>query len=885
MPTMKNPKTVYLKDYQSPLFLIDAVDLTIDILEDVTTVHSHLSIRKNPEAQQASNDLVLDGESVELISVYRDSIELKENSYKKEEETLTILNNPAEFSLEITCKIKPQKNTSLEGLYKVDGIFLTQCEAEGFRKITYFPDRPDVMSRYQCTIKADKKKYPVLLANGDLTKCGDLENGRHFATWVDPYPKPSYLFAMVAGDLACREDDYTTKSGRKVLLQIFTEHENIDECDYALLSLQKSMKWDEDVFGLEYDLDTYMIVVTSSFNSGAMENKGLNIFNARFVLAKPETATDYDFRNIEAVIAHEYFHNWTGNRVTLNNWFQLSLKEGLTEFRNQEFSSDMGSRAIQRISFVQLLKATQFTEDAGPMAHPVRPEFYIEVDNFFTKTVYDKGAEIVRMIQVLLGKENFRKGMDLYFKRFDGQAVTIEDFVKAMEDASGNDLSRFRFWYSQAGTPEMTVERCYDKAHQTYSLTCTQVIPDTPGQTNKKPVPIPINLALYGKRGQEIILNLKGKDCDSRTKEMVINFSNAKEIFTFTDIHEEPVPSILRGFSAPVNLNIEYSIDEMIFLMANDNDPFNRWNITRKLLSDTVLSLVEDIQQNRMLEVDYQIIEAFQKALLNPNINKELTALALTVPSESELGDLVSIIDVDAIHTAREFLMNTIANQLKDNFREIFETNQENGPYQIDQGSIAKRCIKNLALTYLSHIKSSDHKTDSFVFDVFKSTNNMTDEIAALSVLTNIESEWRQKAINMFYDKWQNDALVLDKWFAVQAGSSLPDTLENVRKLMDHPKFSLQLTNKVYAFFINFFQLNPWNFHRIDGKGYELLSEFVIKLDRINPRLAARGASYFNQWKKYDKARQEMMQEHLNRILKIKDLSKGTFEIVTKALI
>ena len=881
---MNKPEITYLKDYQPPLFWIDKLDLTIDIFEDVTTVHSKLKVRKNPEAPPSSNDLVLDGKNIELVSISRDGSNLTKDCYKKEEETLTVLRNPKTFLLEITCKIKPQENTSLEGLYKADGIFLTQCEAEGFRKITYFPDRPDVMAKYQCTIQADKKNYPILLANGDLVKSGDLENGRHYATWIDPYPKPSYLFAMVAGHLACREEVYTTKSGRKVLLQIYVEHENIDGCDHALLSLQKAMKWDEEVFGLEYDLDTYMILATNSFNAGAMENKGLNIFNAKYVLAKPETASDSDFRAVEGVIAHEYFHNWTGNRVTLKNWFQLSLKEGLTVFRDQEFSSDVGSRATQRIGFVKSLKAFQFPEDAGPMAHSVRPESYIEMDNFFTATVYEKGAEIVRMVQVLLGKEKFRKGMDRYFKRFDGQAVTVEDFLKAMEDASGIDLLPFRFWYSQAGTPEVTIERSYDRASQTYSLTFSQKIPDTPGQTDKKPMPIPVNMALYGKSGQELCLNLNGGDSDSNAKEMVIYFSEFKETFTFEQLPEEPVPSLFRGFSAPVNLNIDYSIDEVIFLMAHESDTFNRWSMTRKLLSDMVLSLVEDIQQNRTLKVDDQIIQPFQKTLLNPDIDKELIALALTVPSESELGDLMSMIDVDAIHLAREFLLNTIAGQLAIDFRTVFEINQESGPYQIDQDSIAKRRIKNLALAYLSRVKSSDQKSNDFVFDVFKSASNMTDEFAALSILANTESEWRGKALAVFHDKWQSDALVMDKWFAVQAGSNLPGTLENVRKLLDHPKFSLLNPNKVWALFGSFCRMNPWNFHQKDGKGYALLSEYVIKLDKINPSIAAGAASYFNQWKKYDRDRREMMKGHLNRILETKDLSKGSFEIVTKAL-
>lgn len=882
---MKKPEITYLKNYQPPLFLVDSIDLTIDIFEDITTVHSQLKVRKSPEMPSSSNDFVLNGENVELVSIIRDGSKLEADAYQITEETLTVLSNPDAFALDIICQIKPQENTALEGLYKAEGIFLTQCEAEGFRRISYFPDRPDVMSRYQCTIQADKKTYPILLANGDLVKKGDLDQDRHFATWVDPFPKPSYLFGMVAGDLACREDYFTTKSGRKVLLQIFVEPENIDGCDHALRSLQKAMKWDEDVFGLEYDLDQYMIVATNSFNAGAMENKGLNIFNAKYVLAKPETASDADFRNIEGVIAHEYFHNWTGNRVTLNNWFQLSLKEGLTVFRDQEFSSDAGSRAVQRISFVQSLKAFQFPEDAGPMAHPVRPESYIEMDNFYTATVYEKGAEIVRMIYILLGKDNFRKGMDLYFKRFDGQAVTVEDFVKAMEDAASIDLSRFRYWYSQAGTPEVTVERSYDNTNQTYALTFSQQIPDTPGQTDKKPMPIPVSMALYDKNGQELLLDLEGGDPASVNKEKVINFSDTKETFTFCHITEEPVPSLLRGFSAPVNLNINYSIDEIIFLMANDNDSYNRWSITRKLLSDTVLKLVAAIQQNNKLMVDHRIIEAFQKTLVNPNIDKELIALALTIPSESELGDLMAKIDVDAIHMAREFLLDTIGNTLIDDFKTVYKANQEYGPYLIDQDSIAKRRIKNLSLSYLARIKKADQKLDNFIFEVFKFANNMTDELAALSVLVNLDDDWGQKALSMFYDKWQDDPLVMDKWFAVQAGSKLPGTLEKVRKLMDHPKFSLTNPNKVRALLSTFCATNPWNFHLRDGQGYALLSESVIKLDKINPSIAARGASYFNQWKKYDPIRKAMMKDHLNRILETKGLTKGTYEIVTKALV
>ncbi len=879
---MKNPEIKFLKDYTAPDYSVENLNLNVEIFNDHAIVRSEIVINCNSGLK--FRDLMLDGKNLELLSLAIDESILSEDKYKCENETLTLFDLPEYFTLSVTTKIDPFNNKSLEGLYKSGNMLLTQCEAEGFRRITYFPDRPDVMTRYTCTIVADKSKYPVILANGNLINKGDLDNGRHFAIWEDPYRKPCYLFAMVAGDLALLKGSFKTSSGRKVSIEFFVEEENRDKCAHAIESLRKSMKWDEEVFGLEYDLDTYMVVATNDFNAGAMENKGLNIFNAKYVLARPESATDTDFQQIEGVIGHEYFHNWTGNRVTLNSWFQLSLKEGLTVFRDQEFSSDMGSRAIKRISDVRGLRAGQFPEDAGPMAHPIRPESYIEMNNFYTATVYNKGAEVIRMIHTLIGSTGFRKGMDLYFKEHDGSAVTTEDFISAMETAGEKDLSQFRLWYSQAGTPVIIIERDYNQQARTYTLKVDQLVPDTPGQADKKPMHIPMRMALLDQDGNEIPLVIKYESTiESGQKERVINLKKKSEIFIFTDIETEPVPSLFRGFSAPVTLKAGYSDSELIFLMANDNDSFNRWDASQQLFTKAVKSLVEDVQNNKALVLDPALVSAFKKTLTNKDLDKALIAQALSIPTETELGDNMERIDVDAIHTARQFVIQTIAEKLQMEFMEILEDNRDNGSYSIDSESIARRKLKNLVLFYISKGMETPRAAE-FVSEEFNKASNMTDEIAALTILSDIDSPFRDKALADFYDKWNKETLVLDKWFVVQATANLPNTLEIVQELTSHPDFSIENPNKVRSLIGAFCQANPWSFNRIDGKGYTFLADNVIRLDAINPSIAARMVSAFNKWKKLDGKRRSLVKTELERILKQENLSKGVFEIVSKAL-
>ena len=880
---MKQPEKKYLKDYKAPSYFIDTIDLDVEIFNDFTTVKSLMKVRRNKNVANKNTPLLLDGKDLELISISMDNSAIFGDIYQKTDEVLTIFKVPDVFTLEINTKIKPAENTSLEGFYMADNIFLTQCEAEGFRRITYFLDRPDVMSKYRVRIAADKKTCPILLSNGNLIDKGDLEDGRHFVFWEDPFRKPCYLFALVAGDFACIESSFKTISGRDIALKFYVDKADSDKCDHAITSLKKSMKWDEEVFGLEYDLDLYMIVATNAFNAGAMENKGLNIFNSKYVLARKETATDLDFQQIEGVIAHEYFHNWTGNRVTLNSWFQLSLKEGLTVFRDQEFSSDMGSRAIKRIADVRGLRASQFAEDTGPMAHPVRPESYIEMNNFYTATVYNKGAEIIRMIHTLTGGKKFRKGMDLYFERFDGKAVTTENFVKAMEDAANIDLSLFRLWYCQAGTPKITLKRTYDLNKHTYTIIFTQKISDTQGQKNKKPMLIPVKMGLIDKSGNDMpLLSERFSDEKAVGSERVLQLKKSIETFVFTDIYEEPVPSVFRGFSAPVIVEADYTDKEFMFLMANDSDTFNRWDAAQQLFFKTVLLLVKDICNGKTLYIDDGLIYAFRKTLLDKDLDKALITAALTIPTETEIGDKMDVIDVDGIHMAREFMLKEIAEKLKDEFKYVIEENRENSVYSIDSLSIAQRKLKNLAISYFSRVENEN--SDSFVYNEFQKAGNMTDEISALSILINMESELGEKAVDMFYDKWQKDTLVLDKWFSVQAVSNRLKVLEKVKKLSRHSAFSIKNPNKIRSLIGMFCQGNPVNFHQKDGEGYKFLADTVITLNKINPSIAARMVSLFNKWVSYDSCRQKLMKRELERISKTQDLSKGVYEIVTRAL-
>ncbi|MCG7975059.1 MAG: aminopeptidase N [Candidatus Thiodiazotropha taylori] len=875
-----NAKSIYLKDYQPPHFLVDQVSLEFDLQQDRTLVTSRLQMRRNPASTEQNPELVLDGEKLKLLQLAIDDQELDETSYQLDDHGLTIADVKQRFTLSTQVEIRPQENTALEGLYQSGKMYCTQCEAEGFRRITYFPDRPDVMASFDTTIIADKAAYPVLLSNGNCVQQQDLPEGRHQVRWEDPFPKPCYLFALVAGDLRFQQDSYTTGSGREVDLRIYVEPENIDKCDHAMVSLKHAMAWDEERYGREYDLDIFMIVAVNDFNMGAMENKGLNIFNSKFVLARPDTATDSDFQHIEGVIAHEYFHNWTGNRITCRDWFQLSLKEGLTVFRDQEFSADMGSRGVKRIEDVRLLRSHQFAEDAGPMAHPVRPESYIEINNFYTVTVYEKGAEVVRMQANLLGAETYRKATDLYFERHDGEAVTTDDFVKCMEDASARDLSQFRLWYSQSGTPQVRVSTDYDEQQGRLQVTFSQTTPETPGQKQKKPFHIPIALALLGSQGESLPLNSHAGATGSY-KEQVLELTEATQTFVFHDLPQQPVPSILRGFSAPVKLEYDYSDDQLMFLMAKESDDFNRWDAAQTLARRTLLKLVEACQQGQSLALPGGFVEAYRLALTDQQADKALLSELLSLPSESTIGDQMTQVDVEAIHQARQWLKQALAEALRDDFSAVYERNQSQA-YEITSASIGQRRLKNLALNYLMSLE--DTQIDRICMAQFETADNMTDVMAALHGLVNRDIPERDRALSDFEAKWQQDPLVMDKWFAVQAGSNLPGTLASVKALMEHPAFSIRNPNKVRSLIGAFCSTNLFAFHAADGSGYEFLTDQVITLDSLNPQIAARLLRIMSRWRRYDESRQQLMRKAFERVLAQADISKDVFEIASKSV-
>ncbi|WP_138379630.1 aminopeptidase N [Luteithermobacter gelatinilyticus] len=876
----KVPQTKYLKDYRKPDFTIDTVDLIFDLRDEVTHVTSRLVVRRQGKAMAP---LVLDGSHLTLVSIALDGENLTEDRYRVDEDHLTISDVPDEFELTIQNDIDPANNTALEGLYISKGMYCTQCEAEGFRRITYFLDRPDVMATYRVRIEADQKRYPVLLSNGNEIERGKLGGGRHFAVWEDPFPKPSYLFALVAGDLVHLEDHYRTVSGKDVTLRLFVAPQDLDKCRHAMDSLKRAMKWDEEVYGLEYDLNVFNIVAVSHFNMGAMENKSLNIFNTKCVLANPETATDSDFAAVESVVAHEYFHNWTGNRVTCRDWFQLSLKEGLTVFRDQEFSADMGSRAVKRIEDVRMLRQHQFAEDAGPMAHPVRPDNYMEINNFYTVTVYEKGAEVIRMYHTLLGPENYRKGIDLYFERHDGEAVTCDDFLAAMQDASGRDLGQFSLWYSQAGTPEVTVTSRYDAEAKTFELTLSQFIPDTPGQTGKKPMHIPVAVGLVGPDGTDLPLRLEGENAPvAGTGTRVLELKEASQTFRFVDVPERPVPSVLRGFSAPVRLKTDLSEEEYLFLLAHDNDPFNRWEAAQTVASNQILKLAEDLREKRSLTLERKIVNAFGKVLDNDALDNSFKAEIMTLPSEGMLSQLRTPVDVDGLHVAREFMRGQLAHALEDELMTLYRRGEDHGPYEFSPEAVGRRRLKNTALGYLMEL--GEDEVAKMAVKQFMNADNMTDEIAALSMLTNSDCAAREGALQHFYDKWKHEPLVLDKWFAVQAACRRRDTLDVVRKLTKHPDFDLKTPNRVRALVSAFCAQNPVNFHDRSGRGYEFLADILEQLDPINPQISAGLVRPLTRWKVYDAERQDLMRQTLERILSFKDLSPDVYEIVSKSL-
>ena len=875
------PKTIFLKDYTPPAFLVSSVDLDVDLRDDHALVRAKLAFTRNPKSADPKAPLELDGDELELVSVLLDGKALDNGDFTLSVEHLEIPGVPDRFTLETAVRVHPRKNTKLMGLYESKDGYFTQCEAEGFRRITFFPDRPDVMARYTNTIHADKATFPFLLSNGNQIAAGDEPGGRHWAKWEDPFPKPAYLFAMVAAKLDRLENDFVTRSGRRVKLAVFVEPGKLDQCGFAMQALKRAMKWDEDVFGLELDLDQYMIVAVGDFNMGAMENKGLNIFNTKYVLARADTATDTDFMFLDRVVAHEYFHNWTGNRVTCRDWFQLSLKEGLTVFRDQEYGADTYSRPVQRILEVRSLRGAQFPEDAGPMAHPVRPASYMEISNFYTATVYEKGAEVVRMIHTLIGAENFRKGMDLYFRRHDGQAVRTEEFAQAMQDASGVDLTQFKRWYEQAGTPLLDIVADYDAAGRRYTLTVTQSCPVTPGQPDKQPLHIPFALGLVAPDGGEIPLQLAG-EAKANGSTRVLSLTQPEEKFEFVNVSQRPVPSLLRGFSAPVNLRFDFTDAELTHLMAHDADAFNRWEAGQRLALNLLLRGIGEFRAGRAPQFPDPFAKAFARVLTDAPDDPAFAAEALGLPSEGYIAEQMDEIDPDAIHSVRRSLRRHIATALRIELLAAYRTSTAPHPYSPDARSAGQRALRNLCLGYLMEL--DDAEVRALCIAQFDTADNMTDSMAALSALANAEGSGRESALQTFYEKWQDEPLVLDKWFAVQASSRLPDTLSAVKRLMRHPAFTLKNPNRVRSVVSSFCHGNQVRFHAADGSGYAFAADQIIAIDSLNPQVAARLARSFDRWRKFDRARREQAQAALERVRGTAGLSKDTFEVVTRAL-
>jgi len=893
------PHAIQLHDYLPPAFRISRVHLDVDIRAGEATVRSTLHIARNPAAMRPDAPLVLDGEGLELVRAAIDGRSLGESDYRLDASTLTIPGVPEAFTLETVVRFDPWKNTRLEGLYATASGLVTQCEAQGFRRITYFIDRPDVMALYVVTICADRARFPRLLANGNLLDQGDgtpagwfaapAQEGdapRHWARWEDPFAKPSYLFALVAADLDLLEDHFATRSGRKALLQIYVERGKLDQAGFAMQALRKCMRWDEERFGLELDLERFMIVAVSDFNAGAMENKGLNIFNTKYILARADTATDADYFAVDKVIAHEYFHNWTGNRVTCRDWFQLSLKEGLTVYRDQEYSADEYSRPVVRIQEVRDLRNRQFPEDAGPMAHPVRPESYVEVNNFYTSTVYDKGAEVVRMYATLLGREGFRRGMDLYFERHDGQAVTCDDFRAAMADANGADLSQFERWYSQAGTPVLDCSGTYDAAKKSYTLDVAQSCPPTPGQPVKLPFVIPLAIGLVDPGGHDVPLRLEADAEPSPSPGAaptdVLRLTQAKQRFTFTHVEADPVPSLLRRFSAPVQVRFDYSDAQLLHLMAHDCDPFNRWEAGQALATRILLAGVERIRAGQAMAVPDEFLEAMGRTLSDGAKDPAFAAEALQPPSEGYLAECMEVADPDAIHRARMTLMSAVAVRYRTRLEAAFRHFSVPGPYSPDAASAGRRALRNTALGYVSLI--DDATSRALAFLEFRRAENMTDAMAALGCLANCDGPERARALAMFHEKWKDEALVIDKWFRVQATSWLSGTLERVKALAAAPDFELRNPNRARALLHAFALDNPLHFHAADGGGYRWIAEQVVALDRLNPQVASRLARAFDRWRKYDAARQGHARAALQSIRAAEGLSDNVAEVVDRAL-
>jgi aminopeptidase N len=862
----------YRLDYTPPDFTITDIDLDFNLAPDVTTViaRSHV-IRNNTQAQ----DLVLDGQNLKLLSVNIN--EQPWHDYQITPHQLIIKHVPDTFTLTIVNEIQPINNTALEGLYVSGDALCTQCEAEGFRHITYYLDRPDVLARFTTRITANKHHYPYLLSNGNRIASGELDNDRHWVQWQDPFPKPSYLFALVAGDFDILRDKFMTHSGREIDLEIYVDRGNLDRTYWAMESLKNAMKWDEQRFGLEYDLDIFMIVAVDFFNMGAMENKGLNIFNSKFVLAKAETATDEDYLGIESVIGHEYFHNWTGNRVTCRDWFQLSLKEGLTVFRDQEFSSDLGSRAVNRINNVRIIRGAQFAEDASPMAHPIRPDKVIEMNNFYTVTVYEKGSEVIRMMHTLLGEQAFQAGIKLYFQRHDGTAATCDDFVQAMEDASGINLTQFRRWYSQSGTPELFVITEYDAASQHYYLTVKQLTKPTADQMEKQPLHIPLDIELYDDNGHPIALQSQGQPIAS-----ILNITQSEQTFVFDHIPTRPVIALLREFSAPVKLHYDYKVEELIFLMQHATNAFSRYDAAQMLFYHYIHQNIVRTNANGFVALTEQMIDAFRGILLSTQLDPALIALTLTPPSENEIANQFEIVDPDAIHQVRQALIGQLSNALQDEWLAIYHTHKT-PDYHIQHDDIAKRALKNLSLSYIAYIHDTE-LASTLISQQYWQANNMTDMLAALSSAMKAQLNCADQLMADFDNRWHQDGLVMDKWLALQATSPAPDVLAKVKRLLTHRSFSLSNPNRIRALIGNFVANNPVAFHHKDGHGYQFLVEILMELNHKNPQVAARLIDPLIRFKRYDKGRQTLMKQALKKLLALDHLSNDLYEKISRSL-
>jgi aminopeptidase N len=869
---------VRLADYRPPDFLIETVDLTFRLEETVTLVTARMRMKPNG----AARELKLDGDELTLVSVSLDGMTLTAGRYTATPEALTIRELPSRpFLLEIVTELNPAGNTKLMGLYRSNGTWCTQCEAEGFRRITYFLDRPDVLAIYTVRIEAPKRLAPLLLSNGNPVEAGDIPGSdRHFAVWHDPFPKPSYLFAMVAGDLGALSDTFTTMSGRKVALNIYCEHGKEARCTYAMDALKRSMRWDETAFGREYDLDVFNIVAVSDFNMGAMENKGLNVFNDKYVLAAPDTATDVDYAFVEGVIAHEYFHNWTGDRITCRDWFQLCLKEGLTVYRDQEFSADMRSRPVKRVADVRTLHARQFPEDAGPLAHPVRPEQYSEINNFYTPTVYEKGAEVVRMLKLVLGDDGFRAGMDLYFQRHDGQAVTIEDFLAAFADATGADLSQFKRWYSQAGTPEVAVSEAYDPARKTYALTLTQSCPPTPGQAEKQPMVIPVRFGLVGRNGADLAYeSVSG----GRVEGDVMHLTEASQTFVFHGIPSRPIPSLLRGFSAPVRLAADTTPDDLLFLLRADSDSFNRWQAAQTLATRALVEGATAVAQGGRATIDPALIDALADNAEDERLEPAFRAQVLLLPSEADIArDIGRNVDPDALSAARTSIRAAIADRVGARLAALVDRLSTSGAYSPDASSAGQRGLANAALDLL--VANRDPAAVRRVVARYEGADNMTDRSAALGILVNAALPERVAALDDFFQRYRDNALVLDKWLTFEAMVPAAETLDRVRALLDHPAFAASNPNRVRALVGTFAGANQTQFNRPDGAGYDFLADFVIDLDRRNPQTAARLLVSFRSWRALEPRRRALAERALRRVAEVADLSTDTRDIVSRTL-